>query len=176
MPAQAHVSAASRSSVPAELRRISTIGDLMARPPAAGTIVNVDHALLIPAFSYNPRRDAWSRRKWARDTAAKFAQVPRQAFLTLTLPAEWHGRAATREMLDYEAAAVRKFKQSLDRLLVSLCSLHGRCQLCVERERACAGHHRGKRFIPRAVAHNAAAGGGSSGGRAGMFSRAPTAF
>jgi hypothetical protein len=86
--------------------------------------------------------------KWVRDTAAKFAQVPRQAFLTLTLPAEWHDRPADREMLAYEAQAVRLFKQSLDRLLVSMCSAHGRCQVCIEQERACAGRHQAKRFHP----------------------------
>jgi hypothetical protein len=128
--------------------RVPTIGELLAQPPASGTIVNRDHGLLIPAFSYNPRRDAWSRRKWARDTVARFAQVPRQAFLTLTLPAEWHGRPADREMLAYEAKAVRLFKQSLDRLLRCLCSKHGRCVICILKLRACAGHHRGRRFHP----------------------------
>lgn len=132
----------------ASAARIPTIGELLARPPASGTIVNRDHGLLIPAFSYNPRRDAYSRRKWARDTAAKFAQVPRQAFLTLTLSAEWHGRPATREMLAYEAKAVRLFKQGLDRLLRSMSAKPGRCMVCISKLRSCGGHHRGKRFHP----------------------------
>jgi hypothetical protein len=142
------MSAALRSAIAASAMRVPTIGDLLARPPASGTIVNREHGLLIPAFSYNPRRDAWSRRKWARDTAARFAQVPRQAFLTVTLPAEWHGRLADHEMLAYEAKAVRLFKQSLDRLLRSMCSKHGRCVVCISKERACAGHHRGRPFHP----------------------------
>lgn len=138
------MSAALRS---APAPRIPTAGELLARPPFSGMIVNRDYGLVLPAFSYNPRRDAWSRRKWARDNAARFAQVPRQAFLTLTLPGEWHG-TATREMLSYEAKAVRLFKQSVDRLLVSMVSKAGRCNDCIREPRACSGSHRARRFHP----------------------------
>jgi hypothetical protein len=139
----------------AESRQVPKLGDLRAHAPIAGTIVNPCEGWHCPAHSYNPRRFADSRRKWARDRMALFSRVPQVGFLTTTLPAALHGEI-TRESLEYESAAWRAFKQRCDRRLRSIVSPAGRCDLCIAMPRSCVrrykgqlvGRHSGKRFYP----------------------------
>ena len=51
-------------------------------------------------------------------------------------------------MLQYEAKAVRAFKQSIDRLLWSVASERGRCAVCIRQSRACVRKHLGRRWVP----------------------------
>lgn len=135
--------------------RVPKLGDLEAHAPIAGTVFNVCEGWHFPAHSYNPRRFADSRRKWARDRMALFSKVPQVGFLTTTLPAALHGEI-TRESLEYESRAWRMFKQRCDRMLRSIVSPTGRCDLCIAMPRSCVrrykgqlvGRHRGKRFYP----------------------------
>jgi hypothetical protein len=134
---------------------VPTLGDLQARAPIAGTIFNLAERWHCPARSYNPRRFADSRRKWARDREALFSKVPQVGFLTTTLPAAQHGEI-TSELLEYESRAWRGFKQRGDRRLRSMVSPAGRCELCIAAPRSCVrrykgklvGRHKGKRWHP----------------------------
>ena len=80
--------------------RAATVDDRRSSRPSAPVWndVNLERELLFPAFSYNPRRDAYSRRRWARLNAARFARLPRQAFLTLTLPGMARPRSDARDV------------------------------------------------------------------------------
>jgi len=124
------------------------VGDLLPFPEVSGALVNLDRGLLLRAFSYNPRRDAFSRRRWGRENLRRFAALPRQASMTLTLPAKWHGCRATWEMLAYESQAVRLFKQSVDRVIRRMFSEVGLCTVCVHEGQACEGEHQGRRWRP----------------------------
>jgi hypothetical protein len=122
---------------------VQTIGELQARPPRAGFMVVPAENRLFPVFSYNPRLYAASRRKWARDMRAQFAQLPCQAFLTTTMAPEWHGLPASREMLACEAEGHRLFKQSVDRFVRSMCDVRGRCTDCIHSVDRCRRKHSG---------------------------------
>lgn len=126
----------------AVLRTSPKLGDLQARAPIAGTIFNLGERWHCPARSYNPRRFADSRRKWARDREALFSKVPQVGFLTTTLPAAQHGEI-TSELLEYESRAWRGFKQRVDRLLRSMLS-GDRCDCCILRSRSCVRRVRGR--------------------------------
>lgn len=126
---------------------VPTWGEVEARAPLSGVAVNLDRDRLYPLHSYNPRRYADSRRRWARTTAAKFSQVPANATITTTLEGRWHGGPPSRELLDHETQAARLFKQLVDRWLRSIASKHGRCVECVREARACPGSaHAGARW------------------------------
>ncbi len=127
-------------------RRPSTLGDIQPSAPVVGTIYNTVESWHVPAHSFNPRRFADSRRKWARLVQEKFNQIPPAGFLTTTLSSDAHGQI-TCGTVAAEARSHRALKQKIDRWLCSV--VKGRCVECVRTTRPCKGaHHRAARWYP----------------------------
>jgi hypothetical protein len=117
---------------------------LTATGPEVGTYYKLGE-FHFPAHSYNPRRYADSRRKWARDRRYRLGQFPANAFVTTTMmPGE--GAISETETVERDCSGWKLLLQSCTRWIRSVQSKHGRCTECYLAVRACPGKHRGRRW------------------------------
>ena len=119
MPARANIACASESASSARAR-IPTRGELEGVGPIAGFMVHRHSSDVFPLTSYNPRRFADSRRRWAALTREQVARVSATSVVTLTHRAEFHGVQIDREVIAHDSAAARLLLQRLTRLAIRI--------------------------------------------------------
>lgn len=114
------VSTPADASPPPAPARIAARGELESVGPNAGFMVNRRSGNVFAITSYNPRRFADSRRRWAMLTREQVARAPATSVVTLTHRAEFHAVQIDRALIAHDSAAARLLVQRLSRLAVRI--------------------------------------------------------
>jgi hypothetical protein len=98
---------------------IASRGELAPEGRAIGVLVNKRTRQAVPAYSYNPRCDARSRRRWARLAREQVdcAALSASSLLTLTHDSGSHQTPIDHELLAHDAASARRLLQRLNRFV-----------------------------------------------------------